>query len=77
MPKFREDVKDIADLKEGMELEGTVTNVTSTKADGSYAIANVPDGSYTVRVWHPKLKGTEKAVSVAGGAAEADFEIAR
>src|SRR5215467_13133553 len=28
-PKFREDVKDIADLKEGMELEGTVTNVTN------------------------------------------------
>ena len=29
VPKFREDVKDIADLKEGMELEGTVTNVTN------------------------------------------------
>ena len=27
--KFREDVKDIADLKEGMSLEGTVTNVTN------------------------------------------------
>jgi len=27
--KFREDVKDIADLKDGMELEGTVTNVTN------------------------------------------------
>jgi len=29
VPKFREDVKEIADLKEGMELEGTVTNVTN------------------------------------------------
>src|SRR5215471_8812017 len=29
VPKFREDVRDIADLKEGMELEGTVTNVTN------------------------------------------------
>jgi protein Tex len=29
VPKFREDVKGIADLKEGMELEGTVTNVTN------------------------------------------------
>jgi uncharacterized protein len=29
VPKFREDVKDVADLKEGMELEGTVTNVTN------------------------------------------------
>jgi len=47
------------------------------KADGSYAIANVPEGAYTVKVWHPKLKGTEKPVTVAGAAAEADFEIAR
>jgi uncharacterized protein len=27
--KFREDVKDFADLKDGMELEGAVTNVTN------------------------------------------------
>ncbi len=47
-----------------------------TKADGSYAIPNVPDGSYTVKVWHPKLKATEKAVTVTGAAAT-DFEIAR
>ena len=45
-----------------------------TKADGSYTIANVPDGAYTVKVWHPKLKGAEKAVKVAG-ATQADFEI--
>jgi plastocyanin len=47
-----------------------------TKADGSYTIANVPDGSYTVKVWHPKLKATQKAVTVAG-ATEAAFEIAK
>jgi uncharacterized protein len=29
VPKFRDDVKEIADLTEGMELEGTVTNVTN------------------------------------------------
>ena len=29
VPKFRDDVKEIADLKEGMELEGNVTNVTN------------------------------------------------
>ena len=29
-----------------------------TKADGSYRIADVPDGTYTVKVWHPKLKAT-------------------
>ncbi len=47
-----------------------------TKADGSYAIADVPDGAYTVKVWHPKLKATQKAVTVSGATA-ADFEIAR
>jgi protein Tex len=29
VPKFREDVREVADLKEGMELEGSVTNVTN------------------------------------------------
>src|SRR5438132_13735488 len=29
VPKFRDDVKELTDLKEGMELEGTVTNVTN------------------------------------------------
>lgn len=47
-----------------------------TKADGSYDIANVPDGAYTLKVWHPKLKGTEKSVAV-HGATQADFQIAR
>jgi uncharacterized protein len=28
-PKFREDVKEVVDLQEGMELEGSVTNVTN------------------------------------------------
>lgn len=47
-----------------------------TKADGSYRIADVPDGAYTVKVWHQKLKATQKAITVAGATA-ADFEIAR
>jgi hypothetical protein len=47
-----------------------------TKPDGSYDIPDVPDGSYTVKVWHPKLKGSEKSVSVQG-ATKADFQIAR
>ncbi len=29
VPTFREDVKEVSDLKEGMELEGSVTNVTN------------------------------------------------
>jgi plastocyanin len=46
------------------------------KADGSFQIVDVPDGSYTLKVWHPTLKGKEKPVKVAGPT-EADFELAR
>jgi plastocyanin len=49
---------------------------TLAKPDGTYRIADVPDGSYTVKVWHPKLKPAEKPVTVSG-ATEADFEIAK
>jgi plastocyanin len=63
------------------EMEAFVVAVPTpyfavTKADGSYHIADVPDGPYTVKVWHPKLKAAQKAVTVAG-ATEADFEIAK
>jgi len=63
------------------EMEAFVVAVPTpwyavTKADGSYAIKDVPDGAYTVKVWHPKLKASEKSVTVAG-ATQADFEIAK
>jgi plastocyanin len=63
------------------EMEAFVVAVPTpyfavTKADGSYHIADVPDGAYTVKVWHPKLKATEKPVKVTG-ATEANFEVAR
>jgi plastocyanin len=63
------------------EMEAYVVAVPTpyyavTKADGSFKIADVPDGSYTVKVWHPKLKATAKPVTVAG-ATETTFEIAR
>jgi plastocyanin len=63
------------------EMEGFVVAVPTpyfavTKADGSFQIPGVPDGSYTVKVWHPKLKGAEKSVTVSGATA-ADFEISR
>ncbi len=63
------------------EMEGFVVAVPTpyyavTKPDGSFEIKNVPDGQFTVKVWHPKLKGTQKAVKVAGNT-EVDFEIAR
>jgi len=47
-----------------------------TAADGSYTIADVPDGAYTVKVWHPKLKAAEKAVTV-HGPTEADFVLSK
>lgn len=63
------------------EMEAFVVAVPTpwfavTKADGSYSIADVPDGAYTVKVWHPKLKAAQRAVKVAGATA-ADFEIVR
>jgi plastocyanin len=63
------------------EMEAFVVAVPTpyfavTKADGSFKIADVPDGSYTVKVWHPKLKATSKTVAVAGST-EAAFEIAK
>ena len=63
------------------EMEAFVVAVPTplfavTRADGSYTIADVPDGSYMVKVWHPKLKPTEKTVAV-GGATAQDFEISR
>jgi len=63
------------------EMEGFVVACPTpyyavTKADGSFSIPNVPDGSYTVKVWHPKLKATQKTVAVAG-ATQAAFEIAK
>ncbi len=63
------------------EMEGFVVAVPTpywavTKADGAYAIPNVPDGSYTLKVWHPKAKGAQKPVALSG-AATVDFEISR
>jgi plastocyanin len=63
------------------EMEGFVAVLPTpyfavTAADGSYDIKDVPDGTYTVKVWHPKLKAATKSVTVKG-ATEASFEIAK
>jgi plastocyanin len=63
------------------EMEGFVAVLPTpyfavTSADGSYTIPNVPDGSYTLKVWHPKEKATSKAVTVHGSVVE-DFSLAR
>jgi plastocyanin len=39
-----------------------------TAADGSYKIKDVPDGSYSVTVWHEGAKSQSKKVTVSGEA---------
>ena len=44
--------------------------------DGSYKISNVPDGQYTVAVWHEGMKVQTKPVKVAGDTS-ADFSLSQ
>jgi plastocyanin len=43
---------------------------------GSFKIANVPDGSYTVTAWHEGFKTQSKPITVAGEA-KVDFTLAK
>ena len=43
---------------------------------GSYKIKDVPDGSYTLVVWHEGAKAQSKPVTVAGGG-KADFALSK
>ena len=46
-----------------------------TAADGSFTLADVPPGTYQLRVWHEALKVTTRSVTVtAGKTAEVTFE---
>jgi plastocyanin len=47
-----------------------------TDDSGNYKIKDVPDGSYTVSVWHEGAKSQSKPVSVSGGA-KADFTVGK
>ena len=47
-----------------------------TDADGRYTVPNVPDGAYTVSVWHERLKKASQAVTVKGDVT-ADFTLGR
>lgn len=53
------------------EMEGFVVAVPTpyfavTDEAGSFQIEGIPDGSYTVKVWHPKLKAGSQVVTVSG-----------
>jgi hypothetical protein len=44
--------------------------------DGSYTIKNVPAGKHTLRIWHEKLKGESKEITVPeSGEVVVDFEV--
>jgi plastocyanin len=63
------------------EMEGFVAAVPTsyfavTSPDGSYEIKDVSDGTYTLKVWHPRLKPAQKSV-VVKGATEVGFAIAK
>ena len=65
------------------EMQGFVFVVKTpyfavSHADGSFEIKNVPPGTYTVHIWHEKLKGSTVTVTVpASGNATANFDIKR
>ena len=47
-----------------------------TDDSGNYKIKDVPDGAYTLTVWHEGAKNQSKPVTVAGGA-KADFTLTK
>ena len=65
------------------EMEGYVVVLQNpfyavTGADGHYKIDNVPPGTYSVGVWHAKLKSAPKPVTVDGTKpAVVDFVLGR
>ena len=45
--------------------------------DGAFQIKNVPAGSYTLKIWHPKLKGNAQQVKVGAGDVAVNFELTK
>jgi plastocyanin len=49
---------------------------TQTDESGTYKIKDVPDGTYTLTVWHEGAKNQSKPVTVSGGG-KADFTLSK
>jgi hypothetical protein len=45
-----------------------------TDKSGAYVIPDVPEGTYEISAWHPKLKELSKEITVAGETV-LDFEL--
>lgn len=63
------------------EMEAFVVAVPTpyfavTAPDGTYRIEGVPDGTLTMKVWHPNLKSTQRELSLEEEA-ELDFTLER
>jgi plastocyanin len=61
------------------EMEGYVLALPTpyfavTDAGGEYLIKDVPEGAYTIKVWHPRLKQATRSVTVKDAAKE-DFKL--
>lgn len=48
-----------------------------TDAEGRFTIPNLPDGTYTVSVWHERFKKQSQTVKVANGTGTVDFTLKR
>jgi hypothetical protein len=64
------------------EMEGFVVVLQNqyfavSDRTGHFEIANVPPGQYTLAVWHPKLKGQTKPVTVDAKGATVDFTLTK
>jgi plastocyanin len=65
------------------EMEGFIVVLPNpyfgvSDKQGHYEISDVPPGQYTLAVWHPKLKGQAKPVTVESGkGATADFTLSK
>jgi len=61
---------------EGYIIVSPTPYFAETDDSGNYKIKDVPDGSYTVTVWHEGAKNQSKPVTVAG-ASKADFTLSK